>query len=87
MTKASPDIAVVGTGIVGAATAYQLRQLGEDVEVHKISSISGSSRPSLPIAAKAFNGPKVEGAFNSEIDAANKAIADLSGGGGESCDE
>jgi len=57
------------------------------VEVISDLSISWNSRPSLLIAGEAFNGPKVEGAFNSGIDAANKAIAGLSGGGGERCDE
>ena len=57
------------------------------VEVIPDLSISWNSRPSLVIAGEAFNGPKVEGAFNSGIDAANKAIAGLSDGGGERCDE
>ena len=38
------------------------------------SSATWGQEPSLVIAGEAFNGPKVEGAFNSGIDAANKVV-------------
>ena len=42
------------------------------VEVLAESSASWGTEPSVVIAGEAFNGPKVEGAFNSGIDAANR---------------
>ena len=46
------------------------------VEVLPESSATWGQEPSLVIAGEAFNGPKVEGAFNSGIDAANR-VAEL----------
>ena len=46
------------------------------VEVLPESSAIWGQEPSLVIAGEAFNGPKVEGAFNSGIDAANR-VAEL----------
>jgi hypothetical protein len=43
-------------------------------EVLPESSAAWGQEPSLVIAGEAFNGPKVEGAFNSGVDAANKVV-------------
>ena len=48
------------------------------VEVLPESSATWGQEPSLVIAGEAFNGPKVEGAFNSGIDAANRVAEILS---------
>ncbi|MDP7068082.1 MAG: NAD(P)-binding protein [Acidimicrobiales bacterium] len=47
------------------------------VEVLPESSASWGTKPSLVIAGEAFNGPKVEGAFTSGIDAANRVAKEI----------
>jgi len=44
------------------------------VDVIPEFSVVWNEQPTLVMAGEAFNGPKVEGAFNSGIDAANKVV-------------
>ncbi len=48
------------------------------VDVIPEFSVVWNEQPTLVMAGEAFNGPKVEGAFNSGIDAANKVVACVS---------